>query len=63
MPELARCLAEESELVRGHAAWALGQIGGTIAIKILEEVRFTETAGWVLEEINLSLNEIDNNTD
>ena len=63
VPELARCLAEESELVRGHAAWALGQIGGTNATKILEEVRFTETAGWVLEEINLSLNEIANNTE
>ena len=27
-PVLARCLADESELVREHAAWALGRLGG-----------------------------------
>ena len=63
VPELSRCLVEEPELVRGHAAWALGQIGGPNSTKILREARSTETAVWVLEEINLSLNEITDNNE
>ncbi|MEE2828045.1 MAG: tRNA epoxyqueuosine(34) reductase QueG [Myxococcota bacterium] len=38
IPTLARCLAEEKEaLVRGHAAWALGRLGGPSALAALQE--------------------------
>ena len=40
IPALVRCLAEEPEpLVRGHAAWALGQLGGPAARVALERAR------------------------
>jgi len=40
VPALIRCLREEEEaLVRGHAAWAIGQLGGGEAMKALEEAR------------------------
>jgi len=56
--ELSKCLVEELELVRGHAAWALGQIGGPNALNILNEASVHETAEWVLEEIALAINQI-----
>lgn len=40
IPALARCLAEEPEaLVRGHAAWALGRLGGPAALAALQQAR------------------------
>lgn len=52
---LRRCMREdESALVRGHAAWALGEIGGSE-----EELRGaarTERDSWCLEEIRQALN-------
>ncbi|MEE2881904.1 MAG: tRNA epoxyqueuosine(34) reductase QueG [Chloroflexota bacterium] len=53
--ELSKCLMEELELVRGHAAWALGQIGGLYVLNILNEARINETDPWVLEEIDLAI--------
>ena len=38
-------------LVRGHAAWALGRIGGAEAGALLLEASSTETDLGVLEEI------------
>ena len=53
--ELSKCLVEELELVRGHAAWAIGQIGCLYVLNILNEARINETDPWVLEEIDLAI--------
>ena len=56
VPVLIECLHEDpSPLVRGHAAWALGEIGGAEAS--LREAAQTERAPWCLEEIKLALME------
>jgi len=40
IPALGLCLTEEVEpLVRGHAAWALGRLGGPAAMAVLEQAR------------------------
>jgi len=55
IPALGRCLAEEVEpLVRGHAAWALGQLGGPAALAALEQARGDEDA-FVREEVEAAL--------
>jgi len=49
---LAKVLKEEeSALVRGHAAWALGKIGGKKARSVLEEMLKRESDNEVKEEI------------
>ena len=60
--ELSKCLVEDLQLVRGHAAWALGQIGGLNVLNILKEASFHETDKWVLEEITLAIQQINSNT-
>jgi epoxyqueuosine reductase len=51
-----RLLDEEDEpLVRGHIAWALGQIGGDEARRILERARQGEDEAYVLEEVREAL--------
>ena len=44
-------LKEPEPLVRGHAAWALGQIGGDLAWQALKEAEGSEEDPYVLEEI------------
>jgi epoxyqueuosine reductase len=57
IPALGRCLTEEVEpLVRGHAAWALGQLGGPAARAALEQARGDEDA-FVREEVEVALAE------
>jgi HEAT repeat protein len=41
--------------VRGHAAWALGQIRVESAVAALRERLLVEDDEWVLSEIKLSL--------
>ena len=53
----ALCSSEES-VVRLHAAWAIGRIGGKEAATVLERARDSESDAEVLEEIILSLEEI-----
>jgi epoxyqueuosine reductase len=54
VPALIECLREDpSPLVRGHAAWALGEIGGADAA--LREAAETESDHQCLEEIGLAL--------
>jgi epoxyqueuosine reductase len=54
VPALVLALREDpSPLVRGHAAWALGEIGG--AEEPLREAAGTERDPWCLEEIELAL--------
>ena len=52
---LAGALADDEELVRGHAAWALGELGGGGAQKALRDRRSTEQDAWVREEIDAAL--------
>ncbi len=47
---LADALREGEPLVRGHAAWALGRIGGEKACGALAEALATEEDEWVLAE-------------
>jgi epoxyqueuosine reductase len=54
VPALVRALREDSSaLVRGHAAWALGEIGGAEAA--LSEAAEAEEDSWCQEEIRLAL--------
>ena len=56
-PALLRALQEVAPLVRMHAAWALGRIGGSQAAFALERARTRETDPDVLEEIEAALSE------
>lgn len=58
VPALARALNGEPELVRGHAAWALGRIGNPEAVAALRGRAGVESAEWVREEIRLALEEV-----
>jgi epoxyqueuosine reductase len=52
---LARALvADARPLVRGHAAWALGRLGGEAALAALERAAELEADAWVREEIELA---------
>jgi epoxyqueuosine reductase len=52
---LAEALREGEPLVRGHAAWALGRIGGEEARRALEEALEREADEGVREEIEAAL--------
>ena len=51
VPALGRALRLGEPLVRGHAAWALGQIGGAEAGSLLLDAASAETDPAVVEEI------------
>jgi epoxyqueuosine reductase len=55
VPALVRALSGTSALVRGHAAWALGRIGGEAALVALREQMDIEDDEWVRDEIGLAL--------
>jgi epoxyqueuosine reductase len=56
VPALVRCLREDgSPLVRGHAAWALGEIGDEEAIPALERAFREEADEECREEIEHAL--------
>ena len=57
VPALTRALLQEAALVRCHAAWALGQIGGEEAHRALQQASIAEGDKEVLEEINAALTE------
>jgi epoxyqueuosine reductase len=56
VPAIAAALRDASSLVRGHAAWALGQIDTDESRRLLESAATVETDPQVLEEIALALN-------
>ena len=63
LPALSHALKDASPSVRGHAAWAVGQVGGrTLALvqarRILENAAATEHDPSVREEISLALGDI-----
>lgn len=53
---LARALTDAAPLVRGHAAWALGRIGGQMARKTLEDGLQRERDRYVQYEIQIAMN-------
>jgi epoxyqueuosine reductase len=55
IPALAGALADPEPLVRGHAAWALGRIGGREARETLVSSLQRETHTYVRGEIRLAL--------
>jgi len=55
IPVLARALNDPEPLVRAHAAWALGNIGGRVARVALERGRAGESDLDALSEINSAL--------
>ena len=59
VPALAKTLRENADaLVRLHAAWALGRIGGEEARQVLVEAAQTEQDSEVKQEIEVSLEEL-----
>ncbi len=55
LPALSRALVSVDLLVRGHAAWALGRIGGSVAASLLASALSLESDLWVQEEISSAL--------
>ncbi|MFN7940590.1 MAG: tRNA epoxyqueuosine(34) reductase QueG [Thermoanaerobaculia bacterium] len=58
VPALAAALGSESESVRGHAAWALGRIGGEAARRALLAGQEGESSPAVRAEIEAALAEL-----
>jgi epoxyqueuosine reductase len=54
-PALATALGDVETLVRGHAAWALGRLGGATARAYLERALRREADAWVRDECALAL--------
>jgi epoxyqueuosine reductase len=55
IPALINALHDSEALIRGHAAWALGQLGGTQALHALRSARQTEMDATVQQEILFAL--------
>ena len=55
VPALVRALADPEPLVRGHAAWALGQIGTVDARRALAHAAAGESDDWVRAEMHDAL--------
>ena len=58
VPILGRAMEHPEEIVRSHAAWALGRIGGAQARALLETARRREEASQVQEELSSALETI-----
>ena len=55
VPVLATALNDHEPLIRGHVAWALGQIGTEDANAALRGREKVEEDGWVREELDLAI--------
>ena len=55
VPALAGALDDPEPLVRGHAAWALGRLGGRTAGAVLQRAISREADAWVRDECGLAL--------
>ena len=62
VPALKRALDDDEALVRGHAAWALGKIGGRSAIEALDGRLNMENETQVISEIKDALRRIERST-
>lgn len=59
IPALAAALNGENVIVRGHAAWALGRLGGEVAASALQTRLPVEEDAWAQEEIEEALRAIE----
>jgi epoxyqueuosine reductase len=57
VPALATALQDPEPLVRGHAAWALGRLGGADAVLALQRAQGSEEDPMVREELELAFAE------
>jgi epoxyqueuosine reductase len=57
VPALRRALEDDDPLVRGHAAWALGRLGGPAARSALQAALRRESDAWVRDECVLGIEE------
>src|SRR3989475_3416663 len=57
VPALSTALADDEPLIRGHAAWALGRLGGAAAGQALTLALKGEVDPWVRDECGLALQE------
>src|SRR6266566_4196724 len=57
VPALIGALHDDEPLIRGHAAWALGRIGGEEAKRALQEALTSEEDGETWKEIRCALDE------
>src|SRR3989449_5145812 len=55
VPALAGALVDDAPLIRGHAAWALGRLGGPAARQGLALALTREADAWVRDECELAL--------
>jgi epoxyqueuosine reductase len=55
VPALVKALSDYEPLVRGHAAWALGRIGGEQAIEALKNASLVDSDEVVRKEIEFAL--------
>ncbi|HEX7052050.1 MAG TPA: tRNA epoxyqueuosine(34) reductase QueG [Longimicrobiales bacterium] len=55
VPVLSDALSDSDPLVRGHAAWALGEVGSPAAQSALAARLEVEVDDWVREEVELAL--------
>ena len=55
VPALVGLLTDAEPLIRGHAAWALGRIGGEEVLRALELASALEADPWVCEEMGFSV--------
>jgi epoxyqueuosine reductase len=55
VPALCEALVDPEPLVRMHAAWALGQVGGKLAVEGLNQASRMEADVDVLDEIQAAL--------
>lgn len=46
-----QALGDEDALVRGHVAWALGEIGGEDALRVLRDKLESEIDNYVRDEV------------
>ena len=58
VPALERALSSADALVRMHAAWALGRIGGRAAAEALDAALEREEDSDVVEEVELAMGEL-----
>lgn len=57
VPVLTQALGDDEPLIRGHAAWALGRIGGGRAVEALRARAATESDAWVRQELTFGSEE------
>jgi epoxyqueuosine reductase len=55
VPALAGALDDPEALIRGHAAWALGRLGGAAARDALHQALSRESDAWVRDECELAV--------